>query len=131
MNAGEQTYYFESLPKCDDELVKKHFGEQSIHRDLGRDIFLFYQITRNEKYLSIVRIKVKDTGCHLQTVTQRFRVHHQVLTNLKLRPDDVWIVTYPKCGTTWTQELVWNIVNGVQVRLGPLALVELEVEAVL
>ena len=62
----------------------------------------------------LVRIKMKDTDCHQQTVTQRFQEHHHILTKIKVRQDDVWIVTFPKCGTTWTQELVWNIVNGVQ-----------------
>ena len=62
-----------------------------------------------------MRIKEKETDCHLQTVTQKFRDHHHLLTNIKVRKEDVWIVTFPKCGTTWTQELVWNIVNGVQV----------------
>merc|ERR1711972_446651 len=38
--------------------------------------------------------------------------------NFELRDDDIWIVTFPKCGTTWTQELVWMLVNDLDIEAG-------------
>merc|ERR1711977_194484 len=43
---------------------------------------------------------------------------------MKARPEDVWVVSYPKCGTTWTQEMVWRVANSVDLEGGKVMLDE-------
>ena len=48
-------------------------------------------------------------------ILRKFEHMGEKIWNFTPRKDDIWIVTYPKCGTTLTQELTWQIVNGVQL----------------
>lgn len=35
----------------------------------------------------------------------------EMIHDMEVLEDDVWIVTIPKCGTTWMQELLWLLLN--------------------
>lgn len=40
------------------------------------------------------------------------------IKNFKVYDDDVWVVTFMKCGTTWAQEMIWMINNNLDYEMG-------------
>jgi len=63
-------------------------------------------------YSSIGGIKVGEVGF---TIPKGQEKTVEKIQNMEVGEKDVWIVTYPRSGTTWTQEILWNIRNGVNV----------------
>lgn len=44
--------------------------------------------------------------------TNRLAILHDLL-EFEVFEDDIWIITYPKCGTTWAQEMTWLLMNNL------------------
>lgn len=49
------------------------------------------------------------------TMPRAYEEFIERIWNFDVYADDTWVITYPKCGTTWTQEAVWQICNGVDI----------------
>lgn len=41
----------------------------------------------------------------------KYRDLGEDILNMDVRPDDVWLVSYPRTGSTWVQEMIWCIGN--------------------
>ena len=57
-------------------------------------------------------LRTQPGNCVLPTAYERFKAH---FATFNLREDDVYIRTFPKNGTTWIAELVWNVMNNVDL----------------
>ena len=44
------------------------------------------------------------------------------ISKMKARKKDIWVLSFPKSGTTWTQEMIWQIANKVDLVNGELDL---------
>ncbi|XP_050678451.1 sulfotransferase 1A1-like isoform X1 [Leptidea sinapis] len=41
----------------------------------------------------------------------KFKEEAESYYNMEIRPTDIFVTSYPRSGTTWTQELVWMVAN--------------------
>lgn len=46
-------------------------------------------------------------------IIDKFIPMYEEIKNMEVYEDDVWILSSPKCGTTWTQEMSWLINNNL------------------
>lgn len=64
-------------------------------------------------FIEAVSTGFVSIGPNKYTYPLNLTVHADNLYNFEAREDDIWIVTFPRSGTTWTQELVWLIANNL------------------
>ncbi|KAF6210736.1 hypothetical protein GE061_013846 [Apolygus lucorum] len=46
-------------------------------------------------------------------MNQHYADYAENFYNIEVKKDDVWIVTYPRSGTTWTHEMMWIMMHGM------------------
>ncbi|XP_046418746.1 luciferin sulfotransferase-like [Neodiprion fabricii] len=64
---------------------------------------------------------IKVDGCILP---ENYKQFADAIENFEVRDDDIWVCSYPKTGTTWTQEMVWSIANNLNFERAKIPLPE-------
>lgn len=67
----------------------------------------------NEKYSLVTPNFGNKQPCVL---TSRYSKFADKIRSFEIYSDDIWVLSYPKTGTTWTQEMVWLICNNLDYK---------------
>lgn len=78
----------------------------------SRDELVEYIIKNTRFFESGMHDYVKEKCC----LPAPFVKYEKRIRDFRVFEDDVWVLTYPKCGTTWTQEMVWLIANDLDYK---------------
>lgn len=82
--------------------------------DINDPIFLkVSEKLSNEKYSLVTPNFGSNQPCVL---TLRYTKLADKIKSFQIYSDDVWVLSYPKTGTTWTQEMVWLICNNLDYK---------------
>uniref|UniRef100_A0A146L5U2 Sulfotransferase 1 family member D1 n=3 Tax=Lygus hesperus TaxID=30085 RepID=A0A146L5U2_LYGHE len=66
------------------------------------------KLTGSDGGMPTAQVKFNKDGWML---SKSYLPYAERIRKFKVRPDDVWIVSFPKCGTTWSQEMLWLLRN--------------------
>lgn len=67
-----------------------------------------------KEYLSknfTTELRTGYVKCNGYLFINAFKNFGDEIQRMEIRDEDVWVCTFPKCGTTWVQEMVWCIAN--------------------
>lgn len=113
---SQQQYFFMissvqiCLPVHSQELFKMNFNIEDITDPIVVKVCEKQQV---KKYSLVTPNFGNNQPCVL---TPRYSNFAEKIRNFKINSDDTWVLSYPKTGTTWTQEMVWLICNNLDYK---------------
>ncbi|XP_065218897.1 luciferin sulfotransferase-like [Planococcus citri] len=85
IDMSQGTYIYKDLDPKSEKILSETFTSQFRKNNVKYEGFFFSQTIKN--FADAIR-------------------------KMEIRDDDIWVCTFPKAGTTWTQEMVWCLANG-------------------